>query len=97
MPCLRRCLLALVALLALCAAAAGAMAYFPADWLVRADTPARADAIVVLSGDVLRTVHAAELYAKGLAPQVILTVEMRGAGEKKLDELGVPFPRTEAV
>lgn len=97
MTCLRRCLFTFVSLLLLCVAAVAGTAWLAADWLVRTDAPARADAIVVLSGDALRAVYAAELYRAGMAPLVVLTVERRGAGSEKLDELGVPFPRTEHV
>lgn len=95
MSCLRRCLIVLLCLMFLGAGATAGIAWFASDWLVRTDAPAGADAIVVLSGDVLRAVYAAQLYRAGLAPQIVLTVERRGTGNQKLDELGVPFPRTE--
>lgn len=97
MTCLRRCLIVLLSLLLLAAAALGGAAWLATDWLVRGDAPAKADAILVLSGDPLRVVYAAELFRDGLAPQVILTVERRGREREKLDELGIPFPRMENV
>lgn len=97
MTCLRRCLFVLLSLILLAAASIAATAWLATDWLVRGDTPGRADAIVVLSGDPLRVVYAAELFHNGLAPQVILTVEKRGREREKLDELGIPFPRMENV
>ncbi len=97
MSCLRRCLLAAAVFASACLALAGTVLWFAAGWLNVPDAPARADAIVVLSGDALRVVYAADLYRQGLAPKVLLTIEARGRPLRKLDEIGVAFPRTEAV
>ena len=58
MSCLRRCALFLSCLLLLGIAALAGVVWFASDWLVRADPPARSDAIVVLSGDFQRVFHA---------------------------------------
>jgi uncharacterized SAM-binding protein YcdF (DUF218 family) len=97
MSCFRRCLLAAAILGLAGLASLGALVWFAAGLLNVPDMPARSDAIVVLSGDALRVVHAADLYRQGLAPRVLLTVEARSRPQKKLDEIGVPFPRTEMV
>lgn len=97
MSCLRRCALFLSCLLLLGAAALAGTAWFASDWLVRTDPPVRSDAIVVLSGDLQRNFHGAQLYRMGMAPQVIITAPRREAGYRKLDEIGVPSPRHEEL
>lgn len=97
MSCFRRCLLAAGLFALACLASIGALIWFAAELLNMPDAPVHSDAIVVLSGDALRVVHAADLYRQGLAPRILLTVEARSRAQKKLDEIGVPFPRTEKV
>ena len=97
MSCFRRCLLVAILFALVCLASIGVLAWSAAGLLNVPDTPVRSDAIVVLSGDALRAVHAADLYRQGLAPRVLLMVEARSRAQKKLDEIGVPFPRTETV
>jgi uncharacterized SAM-binding protein YcdF (DUF218 family) len=54
------------------------------EQLIHADTPQRADAIIVLAPFLDRLMEAADLYRQGLAPVVILTRMSRDAGEQEL-------------
>lgn len=97
MKCLRRCLLggaaALIATLALLAT----MLAFASSWLLQADEPKFAEAIVILAGDVRRTRHAADLFRQGFAPLVLISRPVRTAREQLLDGLDIPFPRAEEL
>jgi hypothetical protein len=64
------------------------MLQFLPDWLVRADSPARADAIFALAGHKSRKVFAIQLFEKGMAPRLLLSV---GRFEiRRFPELGLP-------
>ena len=69
-PPLRRLARRVFAGAAACALSAAAAVAALAWWIDGADEPARADAIVVLGGGVARAFYAADLYARGLAPEV---------------------------
>ena len=79
----------IVLLLAIGAAVFG---YHAASWLKNDDPPAKADAIVVLSGRFERSMYAADLYRAGYAPLVVLTEEVAGAGAQQLEKLGIHLP-----
>ena len=68
-------------------------------WLVASDPlPEHADAIVVLAGSVSdRVLEAADLYAVGLAPRVIVTRERPARGEWALAQRGVRLPDSDAL
>lgn len=66
-------------------------------WLSASDTPARADAIVVLSGDLRRSREAVELYHARIADTVILTRTLRSPAARMLDAEGIAFPRDEDI
>ncbi len=67
------------------------------QWLMVADPPEPARAIVVLSGRVpFRAMEAATIYREGLAPEVWLTKEVRTPEELVLDRLGVRVVRGDA-
>ncbi|HEV8306240.1 MAG TPA: YdcF family protein [Methylomirabilota bacterium] len=61
-------------------------------FLVAADPPARADAIVVLAGEVLaeRGFAARDLYLAGAAPRVLLSPDVRPRLADALERLGIP-------
>lgn len=60
--------------------------------LVRTDSLARADAIVVLGGGTpLREIEAADLYRAGYAPRLVMAVEREPPGADLLRARGVPF------
>lgn len=63
-------------------------------WLPAEDEAKPADAIVVLAGDVRRSVHGADLYLQGLAPAVYLGRPFYDPPEP-LCSLGLPCPRQE--
>jgi len=92
MACLTRCGLAIVLLLALLAGAAAIVAYTASDWLAAADSPAKADAIIVLGAEPTRAITGAALYTQGLASVVYLTVPMRPARWVALEKDGIRWP-----
>lgn len=97
MSCWRRCLLGLV-LLALAAGLLAAAAFVSAaGWLLQADAPTPADAIVVLAGDPRRARHAGDLFRQGYAPRVLLSRPVRDARERMLDDMGIAYPRSEEI
>jgi uncharacterized SAM-binding protein YcdF (DUF218 family) len=63
--------------------------------LIHADPVERADAMIVLAPLLERVVEAADLYASGYAPIVILTRERRDDAERLLIERGVIDSREE--
>ena len=64
------------------------MFQFSFDWLARADSPERADAIFVLAGHKSRKVYAIQLLEQGIAPRLLLSV---GRFEiRRFPELGLP-------
>jgi uncharacterized SAM-binding protein YcdF (DUF218 family) len=97
MQCLRRCLVAFLAVSAALAALAGGAALIAADWLDDPDAPRKAGAIVILGGDATRGLEAADLYRAGLAPKIYFSVPIREAREKRLDALGVITPTSEEL
>ena len=60
-------------------------------WLRMDDTPRKADAIVILAGDLHRAIHAADLYNQGLAPVILLGRPYTGEPDV-LCSLGFPCP-----
>jgi uncharacterized SAM-binding protein YcdF (DUF218 family) len=66
-------------------------------WLSASDTPDRADAIVVLSGDFRRSREAAALYREQIADTVILTRTLRSPAARMLDSDGIAFPRDDDI
>jgi uncharacterized SAM-binding protein YcdF (DUF218 family) len=80
------------ALLASLAPAAG-------RFLVVADPlPPSADAIVILAGSIPdRTLEAARLYHRGIAPRVVVTRELLRPGQTALREAGVELPESDAL
>jgi uncharacterized SAM-binding protein YcdF (DUF218 family) len=70
-------------------AAGAAFVNGAARWLNNPDTPARADAILVLAGSYQRPIHAGELYRQGLAPLVLVSVAAADPAAAPLAALGV--------
>jgi len=67
-------------------------------FLVVADPPAHADAIVVLAGSYPdRILEAVELYRAGFAPRILICREPDTAAFRRVDELGVKIPRPHDV
>jgi uncharacterized SAM-binding protein YcdF (DUF218 family) len=92
MTCLARATVAFVVLLVAVAGAAALAARHAAGWLGAADAPAKADAIVVLGSEPTRAITAAELYRRGLASVVYLTVPVRLPRHVALEQEGVCWP-----
>ena len=97
MQCLKRCLLAFLAVVFVMTALAGAGAYFVADWLDDPDAPQKAAAILVLGGGSSRALEAADLYRAGYAPKIYLSQPARDANTAQLDAIGLHLPREEEM
>lgn len=95
MQCFRRCLLAILAVLAIGVAAVAGTLFVPAPWLSSADEPVPSSAIVVLGGDPSRALAAADLHRQGLAPRVLVSAPIRLRSELRLEAAGVVKPREE--
>ena len=63
-------------------------------WLRMDDQPQKAEAIVILAGDIRRAIHAADLYHQGLAP-VIFVSRPKHEPPQALVDLGFEFPLQE--
>jgi len=66
-------------------------------WLQTGDSPEHSDAMVVLGGNFLRPVYAAELYQLGMADKIYVGRTHRRPGERALDQNMVAYPREEEV
>lgn len=66
-------------------------------WLQTSDSPAPSEAMVVLGGNYLRPVYAAELYKLGMTKKIYVTRVSRDPDERALDENNIPFPRREEI
>lgn len=97
MTCLLRSAVAFVVLLVAAVGAAAFAARHAAGWLGAADAPAKADAIVVLGAEPTRAITAAELYGRGFASVVYLTVPVRLPRHVALEQEGVCWPWFEEV
>jgi len=69
----------------------GALVLTAGYWLRMDDTPKKADAIVILAGDLHRAIFAADLYNQGLAPVIMLGRPHQGDPDP-LCGLGFPCP-----
>jgi uncharacterized SAM-binding protein YcdF (DUF218 family) len=70
---------------------------YVADWLRGDSRPQQADAIVVLAGTPERALYAADLYKAGYAKKVLVSIPVRESSLRLLDDLDIPFPRTEEI
>jgi uncharacterized SAM-binding protein YcdF (DUF218 family) len=92
MSCVKRCVLAFVVVLLAAAGFAAFAAWHVSDWLGAADAPAKADAILVLGSDPTRAIAGADLYRRGLAQTVYLSVPWREPRWVALEKDGVQWP-----
>jgi uncharacterized SAM-binding protein YcdF (DUF218 family) len=92
MGCLKRCSLAILALVAAKLAAAAFVAWHASAWLGTDDTPVRADAILVLGAEPTRALTAADLYQHGFASVVYLSVPRRERRWVALAQDGIRWP-----
>lgn len=92
MQCFRRCALAFLVAFTLVIALAFGLAWTASDFLPASDTPAPADAIVVLGHDPTRVLEAADRFHEGLAPRVVLARPRRSTHLALLEPEGVPYP-----
>jgi len=90
MQCFKRCVLTLLALGVLAAAAAAVAAYNVAGWLRADDPPQRADAIVVLGDEPTRALAGADLFHARHAPRVLLSKPYRAARRQLAEREGIP-------
>ena len=97
MQCFRRCLLALAGFAATAVIVAAVLAWNLGAWLDDSDAPAPTDAIVVLADDPSRAFAAADLYRKGYARKIYVTVPRQRGYAKLLAGEGIAVPRTEEL
>ena len=90
---LRDCALLLCAALAAAILGPAAVGW----WMDFSDAPVRSDAMVVLGGSYERPLYAAELYRRGLAPEVWLSRPFRAPEESRIEALGIPLFAEEKV
>lgn len=92
MGCVKRCLVAMLALAAASVALVGFVAWHAAGWLGADDAPAKADAILVLGSEPTRAITGAELYQAGYAGVVYLSVPRRESRWLALEQDGIRWP-----
>jgi uncharacterized SAM-binding protein YcdF (DUF218 family) len=92
MGCVKRCAVAVLALVAAAAGAAAFVAWHASAWLGADDAPAKADAILVLGADPTRALTAVDLYQHGYANVVYLSVPRREARFAALAQDGIGWP-----
>lgn len=97
MHCFKRCALALLAATLALAIAAALWATSLARLLDSPDAPRKADAIVVLGGDLSRLIEGADLYREGYAPRVLLSSPQREQRFEALEREGIAYPWFEIV
>ena len=66
-------------------------------WLQQSDSPAEAEAMVVLGEDFIRPAYAADIYRMGLAKKVYVGRTYRRRGERLLDKYLITYPREEEI
>jgi uncharacterized SAM-binding protein YcdF (DUF218 family) len=74
-------------------------AAFTGDWLSKDDDLGnmKAEAIVVLAGQPLRSLYAADLYKKGFSAKIYISSPYRNQTQLALDRLGVNLPKDEEI
>jgi uncharacterized SAM-binding protein YcdF (DUF218 family) len=92
MGCLKRCTLAVLALVVAKLALVAFVAWHAAGWLGADDLPAKADAILVLGAEPTRALTAADLYQHGYARVVYLSVPRRERRWAELAQDGIRWP-----
>lgn len=97
MQCLKRCVLVLGGLALIMLLALGGAVWFAADWLVDVEPPEKSDAIVLLSGQMTRSIEAGDLYRKGIAPRVYVSSEIPQWEITELAAVGVEYPTREDI
>ncbi|HLD13378.1 MAG TPA: YdcF family protein [Burkholderiales bacterium] len=81
----------LLSLVALFLGSAGL--YFAGRWLVLDETPAKADLIVLLGGDLSRPLYGADLYHRGYAKRIAVSRPAPPPQTENLRTLGMQLPR----
>lgn len=67
--------------------------YFAGRWLVLDETPAQADWIVLLGGDLSRPLYGADLYHRGYAKRIAVSRTAPPSQTENLRKLGMQLPR----
>lgn len=93
----RRCLTILALLTALLVSLLAVFLHAAAGWLKGGQSEGPADVIVVLAGSFERSMHAGDLYVRGVAPKVMVSVPKVERSLVKLEQLGIAFPRPETI
>jgi uncharacterized SAM-binding protein YcdF (DUF218 family) len=85
----------LVFLAFLCILLAGVGFLFAGEWLVLNESPAKSDAIVLLSGGMARPLYGADLYLNHYAPLVYVSRPRVNEQVLHVEKLGIHIPRNE--
>ena len=84
--------------LALVAVGSAAVAAFGVGWWIDfGQQPVKSDVMVVLAGGYARPAYAADLYARGFAPEVWISRPRRISAHAQLEGLGIRLPREESI
>jgi uncharacterized SAM-binding protein YcdF (DUF218 family) len=97
MHCAKKCGLFLLVVFFVAALGSAVGLGYAAEWLSAGDQAQKADAILVLGGGYSRPFEAADLYRRGYASKVYVSVPARSDEYRLLDEAGIAFPREEEV
>lgn len=92
MACVARCAVVLVVLAALAAGAAALGAHRLSAWLSASDAVEPADAILVLGAEPTRAIGGANLYRRGIAKTVFLSVPFREPRYVAIEREGIAMP-----
>lgn len=94
---LRRCLLLAAWVAGATVMLAAACLYFAAGWLKGGQSEDTADVIIVLAGSFDRALHAADLYARGVATRIMVSVPKTDRTQERIERLGIHYPRQETI
>lgn len=95
--CLRRCMLGMLASMAVLLALSMSVLYFAAGWLHVEHKPSPAEAALVLAGGYYRALYAADLFRQGYVDHVYISKAMPDDEELLLERIGIPFLRQEEI
>lgn len=95
--CFSKCVFAFVVILLLMMLILFMALRFASSWLSVSDELVKADVMVILAGDPARAIFAAELFLQGYAKEIYISKPQRLPSLKKLDEIGVFYPRHEEI
>lgn len=96
---LKRCLAILASSVLIVGLIAAVFLFVVASWLrgSQSQENASVDVIVVLAGSFERSMHAGDLYMRGIAPKIMVSVPRVESSIIRLEQMGIQYPRPEAI